>query len=77
MSSTDEFMAKAMEQAKELQARFAQAIAESDKLRDAFMEQARQSAETTNQQTKAALDSLESTMKAGSEFLQKFLSGKG
>jgi hypothetical protein len=76
MSSTDDFMAKAMEQAKELQTRFAQAVADSDKLRDAFLDQARQSAELTNQQTKAALDSLEATMKAGSEFFQKFLSGK-
>jgi hypothetical protein len=74
--SSDEFFAKATEQAKELQARFTEAMAESDKLRAALMDQARQSADATNQQTKAALDSLESTMKAGSEFLQKFLSGK-
>jgi len=66
-------MAKAMEQARELQAKIAQAIGESDKLRDVLMEQARQSADATNEQTKAALDNLESAMKTGSEFLQKFL----
>ncbi|HUA08449.1 MAG TPA: hypothetical protein VMA98_04185 [Candidatus Acidoferrales bacterium] len=71
--STDDFMAKAMEQARELQAKIAQAIGESDKLRDVLMEQARQSADATNEQTKAALDNLESAMKTGSEFLQKFL----
>jgi hypothetical protein len=68
-------MTKAMEQAKELQAKIAQALGESDKLRDTLMEQARQSADVTNEQTKAALDNLESAMKSGSEFLQKFLRG--
>jgi hypothetical protein len=64
-----------MEQAKELQAKIAQALGESDKLRDTLMDQARQSADVTNEQTKAALDNLESAMKSGSEFLQKFLRG--
>ncbi|MGA8841620.1 MAG: hypothetical protein WB491_14125 [Candidatus Aquilonibacter sp.] len=73
--SSDDFMTKAMEQAKELQAKIAQALGESDKLRDTLMEQARQSADVTNEQTKAALDNLESAMKSGSEFLQKFLRG--
>jgi hypothetical protein len=68
-------MTKAMEQAKELQAKIAQALGESDKLRDTLMDQARQSADVTNEQTKAALDNLESAMKSGSEFLQKFLRG--
>ena len=39
------------------------------------MDQAKQSADVTNEQTKAALDNLESAMKSGSEFLQKFLRG--
>jgi hypothetical protein len=73
--SSDDFMTKAMEQAKELQAKIAQALGESDKLRDTLMDQARQSADVTNEQTKAALDNLESAMKSGSEFLQKFLRG--
>ncbi|HUN29712.1 MAG TPA: hypothetical protein VMV65_07880 [Alphaproteobacteria bacterium] len=73
--SSDDFMTKAMEQAKELQMKIAQALGESDKLRDTLMEQARQSADVTNEQTKAALDNLETAMKSGSEFLQKFLRG--
>ncbi|MGA7570793.1 MAG: hypothetical protein WCC70_12675 [Candidatus Aquilonibacter sp.] len=73
--SSDDFMTKAMEQAKELQAKIAQALGESDKLRDTLMDQARQSADVTNEQTKAALDNLESAMKSGSEFLRKFLRG--
>ncbi|HTU71211.1 MAG TPA: hypothetical protein VMF11_12950 [Candidatus Baltobacteraceae bacterium] len=71
--STDDFMTKAMEQARELQAKIAQAIGESDKLRATLIEQARQSADVTNEQTKTALDNLEAAMKSGSEFLQKFL----
>jgi hypothetical protein len=67
--SSDDFVAKAMEQAKELQAKIAQALGESDKLRDTLLEQARQSADVTNEQTKTALDNLESAMKSGSEFL--------
>jgi F0F1-type ATP synthase membrane subunit b/b' len=74
--SSDDFVAKAMEQAKELQAKIAQALGESDKLRDTLLEQARQSADVTNEQTKTALDNLESAMKSGSEFLQNFLRGK-
>ena len=66
-------MTKAMEQARELQAKIAQALGESDKLRETLMEEARRSADATNEQTKTALDNLESAMKSGSEFLQKFL----
>jgi hypothetical protein len=68
-------MAKAMEQARELQAKIAQALGDSDKLRETLIDEARQSADVTNEQTKAALDNLESAMKSGSEFLQKFLRG--
>jgi hypothetical protein len=73
--SSDDFMNKAMEQARELQNRIAQALSDSDKLRDTLMDQAKQSADVTNEQTKAALDNLETAMKSGSEFLQKFLRG--
>ena len=73
--SSDDFMNKAMEQAKELQARIAQALNDSDKLRATLMEQAKQSADETNVQTKAALDNLESAMKSGSDYLQRFLRG--
>jgi hypothetical protein len=68
-------MTKAMEQARELQAKIAQALGDSDKLRATLIDEARQSADVTNEQTKAALDNLESAMKSGSEFLQKFLRG--
>lgn len=71
--SSDDFMTKAMEQARELQTKIAQALGESDKLRATLIDQARQSADVTNEQTKAALDNLESAMKSGSEFLAKFL----
>lgn len=73
--STDDFMNKAMEQARELQNRIAQALGDSDKLRETLMDQAKQSADATNEQTKAALDNLEAAMKSGSESLQKFLRG--
>jgi hypothetical protein len=73
--STDDFMKQAMEQARELQNRIAQALGDSDKLRETLMDQAKQSADVTNEQTKAALDNLEAAMKSGSEFLQKFLRG--
>ncbi|MGC2131205.1 MAG: hypothetical protein WA629_14065 [Candidatus Aquilonibacter sp.] len=73
--SSDDFMTKAMEQARELQTKIAQALGESDKLRATLIDQARQSADVTNEQTKAALDNLESAMKSGSEVLQKFLRG--
>jgi hypothetical protein len=73
--SSDDFMNKAMEQARELQAKIAQALGDSDKLRETLIDEARQSADVTNEQTKAALDNLESAMKSGSEFLQKFLRG--
>ncbi len=73
--SSDDFMTKAMEQARELQAKIAQALGDSDKLRATLIDEARQSADVTNEQTKAALDNLESAMKSGSEFLQKFLRG--
>jgi hypothetical protein len=73
--SSDDFMTKAMEQARELQNRIAQALGDSDKLRETLMDQAKQSADLTNEQTKVALDNLDSAMKSGSEFLQKFLRG--
>lgn len=71
--STDDFMEKAMQQAKELQHKIAQALAQSDQLRETLMENARASADVTNEQTKAAIDNLEAAMKSGSEFLQRFL----
>jgi F0F1-type ATP synthase membrane subunit b/b' len=71
--STDDFMDKAMQQAKELQAKISQALTESDKLRATLMENARTSADLTNEQTRTAIDNLESAMKSGSEFLQRFL----
>ena len=73
--STDDFMNKAMEQARELQNRIAQALGDSDKLRETLMDQAKQSADVTSEQTKTALDNLEAAMKSGSEYLQKFLRG--
>ncbi len=73
--STDDFMNKAMEQARELQNRIAQALGDSDKLRETLMDQAKQSADVTNEQTKAALDNLDAAMKSGTEYLQKFLRG--
>jgi hypothetical protein len=73
--SSDEFMKQAREQARELQTRIAQALADSDKFRAALVEQARASAGETHEQTKAALDNLESAMKSGSDFLQRFLRG--
>ncbi len=71
--NNDDFMDKAVQQARDLQAKIAEALGESDKLREALMEQARASADVTNEQTKTAIDSLESAMKTGSEFLQRFL----
>ncbi len=71
--NSDDFMEKAMQQARELQARIAQALTDSDKLRETLIEQARVSADATSEQTKAAIDNLESAMKTGSEFLQRFL----
>ncbi|MGB6987111.1 MAG: hypothetical protein WBD74_14155 [Candidatus Aquilonibacter sp.] len=73
--STDDFMNKAMEQARELQNRIAEALGDSDKLRETLMDQAKQSADVTSEQTKAALDNLDAAMKSGTEFLQKFLRG--
>jgi hypothetical protein len=73
--STDDFMNKAIEQARELQNRIAQALGDSDKLRETLMSQAKQSADVTNEQTKAALDNLDAAMKSGTEYLQKFLRG--
>ena len=66
-------MEKAAQQARELQAKIAQALSESDKLRATLMENARISADQTTEQTKAAIDNLEAAMKSGSEFLQRFL----
>ena len=72
----DEFMEKAMQQARELQTKIAQALSESDKLRATLMENARESADQANEQTKAAIDNLEAAMRSGSDFLQQFLRGK-
>ncbi len=69
-------MKQAMEQARELQNRIAQALSDSDKLRATLVEQARESADQTHDQTKAALDNLETAMKSGSAILQKFLRGE-
>jgi hypothetical protein len=74
--SSDDFMNKAMEQARELQNRIAQALGDSDKLRETLMDQAKQSADITSEQTKVALDNLDAAMKSGTEFLQKFLRGE-
>ena len=52
------------------------AIADSDKLRDSLMEQARKSADVTHEQTKSALDQFEAQLKAGSEMLQNFMRGR-
>lgn len=71
--SNDDFLKTALEQARELQEKIAQALGESDKLRATLMEQARQSADATHEQTKAALDNLETAMKSGSEYLTSFL----
>lgn len=71
--NSDELMEKAMQQARELQAKIAQTLHESDKLRETLMESARTTADQTNEQTKAAIDNLEAAMKSGSEFLQRFL----
>ena len=71
--SSDDFMEKAMQQARELQAKISQALSESDKFRATLMENARASADATNEQTKAAIDNLEEAMKSGSDFLQRFL----
>ena len=64
-----------MEQARQLQEKIMSAIADSDKLRDSLMEQARKSADATHEQTKNALDQFEAQLKAGSEMLAKFMRG--
>jgi hypothetical protein len=71
--NSDDYMDKAMKQARELQAKIAQALADSDTFRETLIEQARLSADATAEQTKAAIDNLESAMKTGSEYLQRFL----
>jgi hypothetical protein len=71
----DDFSKQAMDHAKQLQEKIAQAIADSDKLRETLIEQARKSADVTHEQTKAALDQFEAQLKAGSEMLQKFMRG--
>ena len=73
----DDFTKAAMEHARDLQAKIAQAIGDSDKLREALMEQARKSADVTHEQTKTALDQFEAQLKAGSEMLAKFMRGGG
>ncbi len=72
----DDYINQVMQHARELQAKIAQAISESDKMRETLMEQARRSADATYEQTKAALDNLETAMKTGSEYLQRFMRGK-
>jgi hypothetical protein len=76
-TNNDDFVKRAYEQARELQEKIAQAIGDSDKLRETLMEQARQSADATHEQTKVALDNLEAAMKNGSEFLASFLRKSG
>ena len=71
----DDFTKAAMDHAREMQAKITQALADSDKLRDALMEQARKSADVTHEQTKTALDQFEAQLKAGSEMLAKFMRG--
>ena len=71
----DDFSKQAMEQARQLQEKIMQALADSDKLRESLMERARQSADATHQQTKTALDQFDAQLKAGSEMLQKFMRG--
>ena len=72
--SSDDFMTKAMEQAKELQAKLRRPWRKRQIARHPYGS-SWQSADVTNEQTKAALDNLESAMKSGSEFLRKFLRG--
>jgi hypothetical protein len=75
--NNDEFMKKAFEQARELQEKIAEAIGNSDKLRETIMEHARRGADATHEQTKAALDNLEAAMKHGSESVADFLKKSG
>ena len=75
--NNDDFLNKALEQARELQEKIAAAIGDSDKFRETIMEHARNSADATHEQTKAALDNLEAAMKNGSEFLATFLRKSG
>jgi F0F1-type ATP synthase membrane subunit b/b' len=73
MNPNDDYVKKMFDQARELQEKIAQAINESDKFRDALLDQARKSADATHEQTKAAIDNLEAAMKSGSEFLTRFM----
>jgi hypothetical protein len=73
MNPSDDYMKRMLEHARELQDKIGQAIGESDKFRDALVEQARQSADATHEQTKAAIDNLESAMKTGSEAIARFM----
>ena len=75
--NNDDFLNKALEQARELQQKIAAAIGDSDKFRETIMEHARNGADATHEQTKAALDNLEAAMKNGSEFLAAFLRKSG
>jgi phosphoribosylaminoimidazole-succinocarboxamide synthase len=72
----DDFMKRAAEQAQELQRKIAEALGQSEKLRETIFQQARASADLTNEQTKSALDNLDAAMKNGTEFLQSFLRGR-
>ncbi|HTX56065.1 MAG TPA: hypothetical protein VMD47_03085 [Candidatus Acidoferrales bacterium] len=75
-----ESLEEAMKQLHELQNVGSQVLGEIAKLQRAALEasiqRARESADLTNEQTKGALDNLESAMKSGSQFLQKFLRGQ-
>jgi hypothetical protein len=71
----DDLMKQAMAQARELQQKFADALRESEKLRETLFEQARASADLTQEQTQSALDNLNATLRSGSEFLQRFMRG--
>jgi hypothetical protein len=75
--NNDDFMKKAFEQARELQEKIAEAIGNSDQLRETIMEHARRGADATHEQTKAALDNLEAAMKHGSESVADFLKKSG
>ncbi|MDE2482529.1 MAG: hypothetical protein KGN02_10105 [bacterium] len=73
----DDFVKKAMEQAKEMQHKVADALGDTDKLRAEMVEQSKRAADATHEQTKAAIDSIESAVKAGSEQIQKLLRRDG
>lgn len=82
---TDDFMAQAIAQARELQQKISEAVLkgqehakpyleqtmkQADALRETLILQARRSADVTHEQTDKALDELNTAMKAGSEALR-------